>query len=500
MIMTTPAVKRMPDTTMPDRAIGASFRDPSGFVFEHDGRIYRQVNRSYRDDYDHLMSSGLYKELTSKGLLVAHSEVDPPDGVDSNSNYYKTLLPDRVPFISYPYEWCFSQLKDAALLTLRLQKLALKHDMVLKDASAYNIQFGQSGPVMIDTLSFERYEEGRPWVGYRQFCQHFLAPLALMARRDVRLLDLMRVQLDGVPLDLAVSLLPARTWLNWGLFMHLRMHARYQRSYEAAGQQGANAEATDRKNAGAHGPGVSRKALGNLIEDLRAVVRKLDWTPKGTEWAEYYSGDSYSEDSLAHKQSLIAQYVERLNPACVWDLGANTGVYSRIAATAGARVIAFDVDPACVERNYRMVRKNKEENLLPLRLDLVNPSPSIGWAHDERSSLAERANADMVLALALVHHIAISNNVPLSKIAFYFARLAPHLVIEFVPKSDAKVKTLLATRVDVFPGYTREGFEAAFSEWFETLESSPIRGSDRILYLLKRKKGSPSADTGRSTS
>ena len=406
---------------------------------------------------------------------------------EPESNYYKTLLPERVPFISYPYEWCFSQLKDAALLTLRLQKIALKHGMSLKDATAYNIQFRRSRPLMIDTLSFTRYEEGSPWVGYRQFCQHFLAPLALMSRRDVRLLDFMRVQLDGVPLDLAVSLLPTRTWLNWGLFMHLRVHARYQHRYEAAGESDVGEASTIQSSKAAPGARVSRKALGNLIEDLRGVVRKLDWTPRGTEWAEYYSGDSYSEDSLAHKQSLVAQHVARLSPACVWDLGANTGVYSRIAAESGARVLAFDVDPACVERNYRTARKRKEENLLPLRLDLVNPSPSLGWAHDERSSLADRANADLVLALALIHHIAISNNVPLAKIAQYFARLAPNLVIEFVPKSDDKVKTLLATREDIFPEYTREGFEAAFAGWFETLETSPIRGSERVLYLLARR-------------
>jgi hypothetical protein len=253
MTTMTTMTTMMSGTVMAERAIGASFRDPSGFIYTHNGRIYRQVNSCYGDDYEQLMSSGLYEELIAKGLLVSHDEVDPPielepspeenSGANAGSSCYRTLLPERVPFISYPYEWCFSQLKDAALLTLRLQKIALKYDMVLKDATAYNIQFLRSRPTMIDTLSFARYEEGRPWVGYRQFCQHFLAPLALMSRRDVRLLDLLRVQLDGVPLDLAVSLLPARTWLNWGLLMHLRLHARYQHNYEATGKGGAHVEA-----------------------------------------------------------------------------------------------------------------------------------------------------------------------------------------------------------------------------------------------------------------
>jgi len=187
---------------------------------------------------------------------------------------------------------------------------------------------------------------------------------------------------------------------------------------------------------------------------------------------------------------LVREHVAKLSPKVVWDLGANTGVYSRIAAEEGADVLSFDVDPACVERNYRDARKEKHESLLPLRLDLVNPSPSLGWAHDERSSLADRANADCLLALALIHHVAISNNVPLDKIAEYFSGLAGTLVIEFVPKSDAKVKTLLATREDVFPNYTREGFEAAFATRFEILDATPIRGSERTLYLLKRRDDS----------
>jgi len=449
-------------------------------VYAHEGRIYRQVNRRYAADYDHLMSSGLYAALVEKNLLIAHEEVEPPAG--ASELHYRTLLPEPIPFISYPYEWCFSQLKDAALLTLRLQRTALQHDMILKDATAYNIQFLGARPVMIDTLSFERYEEGTPWVGYRQFCQHFLAPLALVSRRDVRLLEMLRNHIDGIPLDLATALLPMRAWLSRALWMHLRVHARYQRSFETAGAAANQGErATPRSTA------LDRKALANLIEDLREAIRGLKWNPSGTEWAEYYSGDSYEEDSLEHKKELVSAHLRELQPGCVWDLGANTGVYSRIAAEQGARVLSFDVDPACVERNYREARKAGDERLLPLRLDLVNPSPSLGWAHAERSSLAERADADVVLALALIHHVAISNNVPLEKVAAYLARLARHLVIEFVPKEDPKVWTLLATREDVFADYHRAGFEAAFAQHYEVVAANDIRGSSRTLYRMRRR-------------
>jgi ribosomal protein L11 methylase PrmA len=461
---------------MSEQVLGASFRDPSGFVFERDGLIHRQVNRCYAGDYDVLRASGLYEKLTSEDLLVAHQEIA---GTADDPLHYKTLLPEQLDFVSYPYEWSFSALKDAALLTLRIQRIALDFGMTLKDASAYNVQFQRGRPLFIDSLSFERYREGEAWVGYRQFCQHFLAPLALMALRDVRLLQLLRVHIDGIPLDLASKLLPARAWLRAGLLMNIRLHASFQQRHARSADRSGERPESARK--------LSRQALQNLIASLEGVVRKLSFEPAGTEWADYYEGDGYTAASLERKQALVAEHLARIAPASVWDLGSNTGVYSRVAADGGARVVAFDVDPACVERSYRELRKEKRENLLPLLLDLTNPSPAIGWANAERLPIARRGCPDAVLALALVHHLAISNNVPLPKIADHFAELSDQLVIEFVPKSDAKVKTLLATRVDIFPDYTRDGFEFAFRTRFEILASDDIEGSDRTLYRMKRR-------------
>jgi ribosomal protein L11 methylase PrmA len=461
---------------MTDEIHSASFRDPSGFIFRREGLIHRQVNRRYASEYDQLMGSGLYETLVAKGLLLPHEELEEP--LSPDPEHYRTLLPEQLEFVSYPYEWSFSQLKDAALLTLRIQRAALASGMTLRDASAYNVQFQRGRPVFIDTLSFGHYEEGEPWVGYRQFCQHFLAPLALMSRRDVRLSQLLRTNIDGIPLDLAASLLPLRSWLNMGLLMHIRVHSGFQQRYEGEGAQPQSAP-TARK--------LSKSALGNLITALEGTARRLDWHPAGTEWAEYYEGDSYEEGSLEHKKSLVAKFLAAVAPEKVWDFGANTGVYSRIASEQGAQVVSFDVDPACVERNYREVREKKEKRVLPLLLDLVNPSPGIGWANQERETLAQRQGADALLALALIHHIAISNNVPLPHISDFFAALGENLVIEFVPKSDAKVRTLLATREDVFPHYTREGFEAAFSRRWHIEEAVEIEGSQRTLYLLRRR-------------
>jgi hypothetical protein len=453
------------------RAIGASFRDPAGFVFERDGRLFRQINRAFADEFDAFVSSGLYRHLLDDGLLIPHVESAEPAPVPALA--YRIIEPERVGFISYPYEWCFSQLKDAALATLSIQSKALEAGFSLRDASAFNIQFHRGRPLLIDTLSFERYREGEPWVAYRQFCQHFLAPLALAAHVDARLSLLLRQFIDGIPLELAAGMLPFRTRLSPSLFIHLHLHARSQRRFAAS------TSVKKRR--------VSTLALRGLVDSLAGAVRALRWTPSGTEWGDYYADTNYSQDALGRKADIVRDFVARVHPARVWDLGANTGEFSRIASNSGIATVAFDVDPAAVEKNYRQSRERKETNLLPLVMDLTNPSPALGWDHDERASLAGRGPADLVLALALLHHLAISNNVPLDRIAHFFSRLGTALVVEFVPKTDSQVRRLLATRTDVFPDYERAGFEAAFAPYFETVDTRSVGDSERSLYLMRRR-------------
>ena len=464
----------MKKTTNKTLALNASFRDPSGFLFTHDGVLYRQVNQVYAQDYTRLMDSGLYAKLVKAGLLIPHTEVDvePANGELA----FKILRPERVPFISYPYEWSFGELKDAALAILSIQKRALKLGMSLKDASAYNIQFYAGKPTLIDTLSFEVYKEGEPWVAYRQFCQHFLAPLALMTYRDIRLSQLLRVHIDGIPLDLASALLPARTQWSFGLASHIHIHARAQKHYADVAVSEAR-----------RGRKMSKDALLGLIESLKTAVKKLVWKPAGTEWADYYTANNYTDAAFEHKKVLVGDWLSRIQAKTVWDLGANTGIFSRVAVEAGAYVISSDIDPAAVEVNYRLMKEKKEQNLLPLVLDLTNPSPAIGWNNLERDSFLQRGPVDATLALALVHHLAISNNVPLPNVADFFATCGKWLIIEFVPKSDSQVQKLLRSRVDIFSEYTRAGFENAFVQRFKIIESSAIRDSERWLYLMGQK-------------
>ncbi len=456
------------------QALGASYRDPSGFVFTRDGTLYRQVNRVFQDRFQAFLDSGLCAELEERRLLVRHR--DAALSLAASPDAVAVLEPDRVDFVSYPYEWSFGQLRDAALLTLEVQERALARGFTLRDASAYNVQFVAGRPIFIDTLSFEPREEGAPWAAYRQFCEHFLVPLALMSRVDVRLAALLRSHLEGLPLDLGSRLLPRGTWLRPGLLLHVHLHAMAQRRYADGGAGKAIDKAAKR--------GVSKTAAAGMVDSLRSSINGLGWRPAGTEWADYTEDNNYSAAAAGSKREVVLDFLRGLGARTAWDLGANTGEYSRVAREVVPSVIAFDLDPAAVERNYRRVKAEHEPGILPLLLDLTNPSPALGWAHRERLSLEERGPADVLLALAVVHHLAIGHNLPLERVAGFFARLGRHLIVEFVPKSDSQVQRLLRGRPDIFPDYTAEGFESAFRGRFRIERAAPVADSERTLYLM----------------
>ena len=459
---------------MRETRLAGSFRDPAGHVFSRDGDVFRRVTPAGLPSYRRLMDSGAYAALTGSGVLVPHEEIGgDPDHLD-----HLILRPRQLPMVSYPYEWSLSQLRDAALVTLKAQRLALRHRMTLKDASAFNVQFLDGRPVLIDTLSFEPIE-GTAWVAYRQFCQHFLAPLAIGAMRDPQLLRMEGLFLDGVPLSLASRLLPRRSYVRAGLLLHIHMHA------AAEGRLGRAKKNTEYRIRNTEGQRT--RSLEALVDSLERAVRSVTWKSRSA-WAEYYGdAESYSREAFAAKAEIVRRWLVAQRPATVWDLGANTGHFSRMAAGAGATVVAFDSDPACVDRMYVELQKTPQPGILPLVLDLANPSAAIGWANRERLSLTERGPADLLLALAVTHHLAIGNNVPLPSIAEYFARLANQAIVEFIPKSDPMVQRMLRSRADVFSSYDRESFEAAILGFFTIDERAQVTGSDRHLYLLTRR-------------
>lgn len=457
----------------PFERVSGSFRDPSGSVFSRDGRILRQINNAYRQQYDHLLGSGLYRALVDRRLLVPHTE--RPITRESSPEAYKVVEPERIPFVSYPFEWSFSQLKAAALATLDIHRLALDHAMVLKDASAYNIQFRGADPVLIDTLSFELWEEGAPWVAYRQFCQHFLAPLALMSRTDVRLGSLSRVFIDGVPLDLASQLLPFASNLSPSLLVHLHLHARAQTRY---GTRALDSRAPKR---------FGRRSMAGLVDHLQSAVESLTCRPVRGPWVDYYSETNYSPVAMADKLRLVKACIDAAQPHTVWDLGANTGAFSRLGSAHGAYTVAFDGDPAAVERHYLDCRARTDTNVLPLVMDLTNPTGRIGWSHAERLSLVDRGPADLVLALGLVHHLCLSNRVPFAMVAEFFQRIAHALVIEFIPPTDSQVMTMVSRMPRATAGYSCEAFEREFANAFTIVQAATIQESGRRIYFMRSK-------------
>lgn len=467
----------MPSKPQQDKG---SFRDSSGFVFYSESIPYRAICSLYRDTYTFFMNSGLYGALVEKGYLIPHRPVSEHQASVffqefADSRIFKFIQPDLVPFISYPYEWCFSQLKAAALLTLKIQEEALKHGMVLKDASAYNIQFIGSRAVFIDTLSFEILDVEKPWMAYKQFCQHFIAPLALAKYKNPELQQLSRLYMDGIPLKLTSILLPYSSYFNSALAIHIHLHSKIESRY---GGNGFKAENKSKLQT------TKKKQLG-IVHHLQDGVRSLDLKSSISTWSAYYADNSYSENAFAEKKNLVENWVAEINPATTWDIGCNTGVFSEIAALKSKYTLAFDFDHRSIEDFYKKVQQQESCNLLPLVIDIAHPSPSIGWAGEERKSLAERGPADLILALALIHHLAISHTIPFFKIAGFLSKCTRDLIIEFVPKDDKQTQRLMVTRNDVFDEYHLEGFLNAFSKYFSIVKRNTIADSGRELFWMR---------------
>jgi ribosomal protein L11 methylase PrmA len=363
----------------------------------------------------------------------------------------------------------------AALATLQIQKSALSFDMTLKDASAYNIQFQENKAILIDTLSFEEYKEGRPWDGYNQFCKHFLAPLLLMSYLDMRLSLLMRVFIDGIPLDIVSSMLPKKTRYNLSIAAHIHMHAKAQKRYTEGEQKN---DVTSQR--------IKKEGILALLDSLERLIQKLTWGEKDTSWGDYRSFHNYSKSAYNQKKDLIREFVSHAQPSTVWDFGANTGDFSRLASEKGITTVAFDIDHGAVEQGFLQSVKEGDKYIHHAIIDLFNPSPSLGWSNQERKSLIERGPVDLLMALALIHHLAIGNNLPLDYIGSFFASLTDWLIIEFVPKEDDQVKKLLSSRRDIFEDYHQSNFEEVLSKYFTTEKKVPVKDTLRTLYLMKK--------------
>ena len=454
-----------------------SFRDPSGHVFSRDGKIYRSIFGPGVKDFEAARDAGIYDKLIEAGLLLRHDEVNLGDPAPEGTVY--CLCHPRLPMISYPWEWPFSMLKEAALIHLDAMEMLLPHGFWLRDASAFNVQYDGNRLCLIDTLSIGQRIAESPWVAYGQFCSHFLAPLATAAYCDVRTLSMWRNYIDGYPLDLVTKMLPF--WRRYcpGLFMHLTLHARVQGLADRKEDIG--------KSKLARKPKVSDRGLIGLIRSLHRTIEGIKWKRSSRIWEEYGGIRTYQVEDVGRKSEYVDRVVQRLQPKMVWDLGANTGEFSIIAAFYGSFVVSIDGDAACTEHLYqRLSRESGLKGILPLTMDIANPSPGLGWESSERLSLRDRGPADLVLALALIHHLVFSCCVPLSLIAEWFASVTNHLLVEFVPPTDPMVQKLLRNRGDEHLPYNLEVFQSSFGKFFDFVDQTMLNNG-RTLFLCRPK-------------
>lgn len=451
----------------------ASFRDPSGFMF-HDGDTLRRViNPIYFPQYSKLTESGFFKTLIKNKLLISHQET-------SVSEEQIVITPEKIPFITNPYEWGFEQYKQAALLTLKIQKFALSKGFILKDASSYNVTFHKGKPIFIDTLSFDFYEEGTPWRAYKQFITHFLGPLVLAKYHGNEVFNMMQSFIDGIPVKIIASMLPKRTKLSSVLYPNIHLLAKMESKHS----EDYKSETKIAK--------LSKKAQNNIISSLYNYIQKLSLKEE-SEWGEYYSKTNYDEAAFETKKNLIREWVTPLNPKKLIDIGGNDGTFARTVQDIVQDIIVTDIDSNAVDYNFKQVLKNKEENMLPFVCDVLQPAPGIGFNNTERSSLINRLQEyapDVTMALALIHHITLSGNVPFEKSAAFFAKFSNNLIIEFPTREDSWVESLLVRKrefINHFDFYNKTNFENGYSTYFDLVKKEKVAGTKRILYLFKNK-------------
>jgi SAM-dependent methyltransferase len=443
-------------------------------VFVDDDGVWRGLSKDALADYERLAASTFFREAIARGDIVGTQRVDD---IDLPGEWAAVLRHDRIDMLSYPYEWPFEMLRDAALLQLALTRAALTEKLITKDASAYNVQFVGTKPVFIDIGSFERLRGGEPWPGYRQFCELFLNPLLLQALRDVPFQPLLRGNIHGISPTLAAELLRGDGRFTKGVFTHVKLHARAERKYaDADRDRDVKAEL---QRAG-FGPGL----IDAQLKNLEKAITGLKWDKQDSTWSDYSDRTHYDDRDMAAKERFVAAAVGSRSPARVLDLGANDGHYSRLALQAGAEyVVAVDSDDLVVDRLYRDLRRGGERRVLPLVLDLSDPSPSLGWRSRERSSFVERVRPDLVLCLAVVHHLALTNTVPLDEIVAFLADFGAPVVVEFPHHDDVMASRLLARkRPGVFAAYHRDNWERVLRSRFKVLTTEILPGATRTLY------------------
>lgn len=459
-----------------------SFRDPGNQVFYHDEQVFRTLDAESAAHWYELRQTAFFKDLVERGAVVATETEDRADvRAKALTGRWKELLRhERIPFISYPYEWTFGMLKDAALLHLSVLEDALENGWTLKDGSAYNVQWRGQRPIFIDISSFEPYRLGDSWIGYRQFCMMFLIPLLLRAHRDIDTASLCRSSLEGIDPEEALKFISVRDIFRRGVLSHIYLHARLQ-------ARARRAEATAASSAPKWAIKQTRDMTLRMVQSLKRLVEKLERRGGRTSWSSYEETHSYDGASFGEKKDFVERHIRSRRWPLVYDLGCNTGTFSRLCSEQADCIVAIDQDELAVDKLYRRIKTPTGGNIVPLVMQLTNMSPDQGWRGRERKSFEGRANPDLILCLALIHHLVISANIPLRDFLDWIRGFGASVILEFVGPDDEMTLQLLRNRRTVHPDYTQDHFEAVAGSMFDILDSSPLKEGRRRIYLLQPK-------------
>ena len=452
-----------------------SFRDRSGRVFSFEGRVFRAISQSASADWDSISAKTFFVTAMQSGRVVQTERSPSMDSFAKSEGFAAALEHERLPLISWPYEWSFSMLREAALLQLDLMNDCLADGFILKDASAFNVQFRGSRPQFIDVGSMVPYVSGQTWDGYRQFCQMMLFPLMLQAWKGVHFQPALRGSLEGIAPDQFAALLGVWDFFRRGALTHVWLHARLQ----------AKSPSQVRISQSMQRSGFGKSMILNNVKGLRKAVAGLQWKPSASTWSDY---DQSSEPVLrdgAVKESFIENVCRNKRYSVVWDLGCNQGRYSRIAARTADVVLATDSDHLTIDRLYQSLRSEDNRNIVPLVVDLADPSPALGWRGAERPGLEQRSKPNLIFCLALIHHLVIGKNLLLREVIEWLASFNADVVIEFVERDDAQVRELLRNREDVFSDYCRQSFLQSVNQHFEIQNQRVLPSGTRTLFLLK---------------
>lgn len=461
------------------RRDGGSFRDPGGYVFYQDGRVYRAILKRAQADFEAVRDIPLVRELIRDGTIIGSRELEPQQASQLAPEAAYVVEHDPVPFISYPFEWPFALLQRAARFHLDLQLRLLEAGVTLSDATAYNVQFIGARPVFIDLLSLRPYRDGELWLGHHQFMQQFLHPLLLNALAGVSYHNWYKGNLDGIRRGELVRCLPTVKCLSPRVFKQIVLPNMIESAYRAGETDRATNTAPAR---------LDKSAFISLLRDLDAWIGTLrPKTVSGTTWSDYEKTRTYNSNEIEEKRAVVAEFSRKHTPSVLWDIGCNTGEFSELALQSGCgRVIGFDLDEGALHLACERAEKNRLD-LLPLSMDLLNPTAGCGWLGAERKALVERDLPDAILALALIHHLAIAGNIPLGEAIAWLVSLAPTGIIEFVHKTDETVREMLRFREDIFDDYHEEAFRAHLTAKAEILGRREVSGSGRTLYVYRRR-------------